>query len=170
MPASDQGAIEFYKRQADGSETVVSPEIYELLTSAQQGPIRYFQRERPRLAELEVWAEGDEILTGALARGGYGTATQTAAINNLIDGQIESKVQFLYSFGRGSFKDPEGILFFDLGAFYWIDAFRLAYGGSTFRDYRLDFPTAALKLTAALSGSPGGRAYRLETSRPLLAA
>ena len=156
LPASDQGAIEFYKRQADGSETVVSPEIYELLTAEQQGPIRYFQRERPRLAELEIWAEGDEILTGTLARGGYGTATQTAAINNLIDGQIESKVQFLYSFGRGSFKDPEGIVFFDLGAFYWIDAFRMAYGGSPFRDYRLDFSDGSLEADGTLKWTTTG--------------
>ena len=156
LPASDQGAIEFYKRQADGSETVVSPEIYELLTAEQQGPIRYFQRERPRLAELEVWAEGDEILTGTLARGGYGTATQTAAINNLIDGQIESKVQFLYSFGRGSFKDPEGIVFFDLGAFYWIDAFRMAYGGSPFKDYRLDFSDGSLEADGTLKWTTTG--------------
>ncbi|MXW77814.1 MAG: hypothetical protein F4Z57_02270 [Gemmatimonadetes bacterium] len=156
LPASDQGAIEFYKRQADGSETVVSPEIYELLTAEQQGPIRYFQRERPRLAELEVWAEGDEILTGTLARGGYGTATQTAAINNLIDGQIESKVQFLYSFGRGSFKDPEGIVFFDLGAFYWIDAFRMAYGGSPFKDYRLDFSDGSLEADGSLKWTTTG--------------
>ncbi len=156
LPADDQGAIEFYKKQVDGSETVVSPEIYELLTSAQQGPIRYYRKERPRLAELEVWAEGDEILTGTLARGGYGTATQTAAINNLIDGQIESKVQFIYSFGRGSFKDPEGIVFFDLGAFYWIDAFRLAYGGSTFRDYRLDFSDGSLEADGSLKWVTGG--------------
>ena len=134
----------------------MSPEIYELLTAEQQGPIRYFQRERPRLAELEVWAEGDEILTGALARGGYGTATQTAAINNLIDGQIESKVQFLYSFGRGSFKDPEGIVFFDLGAFYWIDAFRLAYGGSPFKDYRLDFSDGSLEADGSLKWTTTG--------------
>ena len=156
LPTSDRGAIEFYKKQADGSETVVSPEIYELLTAEQQGPIRYFQRERPRLAELEVWAEGDEILTGALARGGFGAATQTAAINNLIDGQIESKVQFLYSFGRGSFKDPEGIVFFDLGAFYWIDAFRMAYGGSTFRDYRLDFSDGNLEADGSLKWTTAG--------------
>ena len=156
LPASDQGAIEFYKRQIDGSETVVSPEIYELLTAEQQGPIRYFQRERPRLAELEVWAEGDEILTGTLARGGYGTATQTAAINNLIDGQIESKVQFLYSFGRGSFKNPEGIVFFDLGAFYWIDSFRLAYGGSPFKDYRLDFSDGSLEADGSLKWTTTG--------------
>ena len=156
LPASDRGAIEFYKRQIDGSETVVSPEIYELLTAEQQGPTRYFQRERPRLAELEVWAEGDEILTGTLARGGYGTATQTAAINNLIDGQIESKVQFLYSFGRGSFKDPEGIVFFDLGAFYWIDAFRLAYGGSPFKDYRLDFSDGSLEADGSLKWTTTG--------------
>ena len=156
LPANEQGAIEFYKRQTDGSETVVSPEIYELLTAERQGPIRYFQRERPRLAELEVWAEGDEILTGTLARGGYGTATQTAAINNLIDGQIESKVQFLYSFGRGSFKDPEGIVFFDLGAFYWIDAFRMAYGGSPFKDYRLDFSDGGLEADGSLKWTTTG--------------
>ena len=156
LPADDQGAIEFYKKQADGSETVVSSEIYELLTAERQGPIRYFQRERPRLAELEVWAEGDEILTGTLARGGYGTATQTAAINNLIDGQIESKVQFLYSFGRGSFKDPEGIVFFDLGAFYWIDAFRMAYGGSPFKDYRLDFSDGSLEADGSLKWTTTG--------------
>jgi hypothetical protein len=154
--ASDQGAIEYYKNQADGGETVVPQEIYELLDAERRGPVRYFQREHPRLAELEVWTEGDEILSGTLARGGFGTATQTVAINALIDGQIESKVQFLYSFGRGSFKDPEGIVFFDLGAFYWIDAFRMAYGGSTFRDYRLDFSDGSLEADGSLKWTTGG--------------
>ncbi len=157
LTIADRGAIEYYKQQADGGETVVPQEIYELLDADRRGPIRYFQRERPRLAELEVWAEGDEILSGTLARGGFGTATQTVAINALIDGQIESKVQFLYSFGRGSFKDPEGIVFFDLGAFYWIDAFRMAYGGSTFRDYRLDFSDGLLEADGSLKWTTGGR-------------
>ena len=155
LPA-DRGAVEYYKAQVDGSESVVPQAIYELLEAERQGPIRYFQRERPRLAELEVWTEGDEILTGTLARGGFGTATQTAAINALIDGQIESKVQFLYSFGRGSFKDPEGSVFFDLGAFYWIDAFRMAYGGSPFRDYRLDFSDGSLEADGSLKWITGG--------------
>ena len=156
LPAADQGVVEYYKAQIDGSESVVPQAIYELLEGERRGPIRYFQRERPRLAELEVWTEGDEILTGTLARGGSGTATQTAAINALIDGQIESKVQFLYSFGRGSFKDPEGAVFFDLGAFFWIDAFRMAYGGSTFRDYRLDFSDGSLEADGSLKWITGG--------------
>ena len=62
----------------------------------------------------------------------------------MIDGQIESKVQFIYTYGRGSLKSPEGEVLFDLGAFYWIDAFRMAYGGSRFSNYRLDFSDGTL--------------------------
>ena len=144
LAANERGEVDYFKLHADGRETLVTQEVHPQLEPGQQGPVRYYRAERPRLAELEVWVEGDEILTGALDRGGFGTATQTASINSLIDGQIESKVQFIYTYGRGSLKSPEGEVFFDLGAFYWIDAFRLAYGGSSFSDYRLDFSDGTL--------------------------
>ena len=34
-----------------------------------RGPIRYFRRELPRLAELEVWSEGDDIFKETLSPG-----------------------------------------------------------------------------------------------------
>lgn len=144
LAAGERGEVDYFKRHANGRETLVPQEVHRQLEPDQQGSVRYYRIERPRLAELEVWAEGDEILTGALDRGGFGTASQTASINSLIDGQIESKVQFIYTYGRGSLKSPEGQVLFDLGAFYWIDAFRMAYGGSRFSNYRLDFSDGTL--------------------------
>jgi hypothetical protein len=150
LSAGDRGTVDYAKKLFGDRETLVEQSVYDRLEEGRRGSIRYYRAERPRLAELEVWSEGDEILTGVLERGGFGTATQTVAINALIDGQIESKVQFIYSFGRGSLKAPEGEVFFDLGAFYWIDAFRLAYGGSTFTDYRLDFSDGSLEADGSL--------------------
>ena len=49
----------------------------ERLDDERRGSIRYYHKERPRLAELEILSEGDEILSGMLERGGFGTATQT---------------------------------------------------------------------------------------------
>ena len=117
LPIGEQGAIDYFKKLAGGRETLVEQKIFERLDADRRGAIRYYRQERPRLAELEVWAEGDEILSGMLERGGYGTATQTASISNMIDGEIESRVQFITRFGRGSLNSPEGGVLFDLGAF-----------------------------------------------------
>ena len=73
LAASEQGAVDYFKLHANGRETLVPQEVHRQLEPEQQGSVRYYRIERPRLAELEVWAEGDEILTGALDRGGFGT-------------------------------------------------------------------------------------------------
>ena len=150
LPSAEQGAIDYFKLLSGNRETPVEQSVYDRLEAERRGSIRYYRKERPRLAELEVLAEGDEILSGMLDRGGFGTATQTASISNMIDGEIESKVQFITTFGRGSLTSPEGNVFFDLGAFYWIDAFRMGYGGSVFSDYRLDFSDGSLEADGSL--------------------
>ena len=144
LPAADRGQIEYYKRLLDGHETVVGAEIYPLLDEERRGSIRYFRREHPRLAELEVWTEGDEIVVGTLGRGGSVSASQATALTTLFDGDIVSKASFLQAFGQ--LRDPEGELFFDLGSFFWIDASRFAFAksGEHFRDYRLDFSDGTL--------------------------
>ena len=70
LPSEDRGIIEYSKRQADGREIVVKQEVYEALDPQRRGTIRYFRRERPRLAELEVWTQGDDLASGALRRNG----------------------------------------------------------------------------------------------------
>ena len=153
LSAGEQGAIDYFKKLAGGRETLVEQKVFERLDADRRGAIRYYRKERPRLAELEVLAEGDEILSGMLERGGSGTATQTASISNMIDGQIESRVQFITRFGRGSLNSPEGGVLFDLGAFYWIDAFRIAYAGGAFQAYHLDFSDGSLEADGSLKWS-----------------
>jgi hypothetical protein len=141
LAPGDQGAVEYYKRLADGREIQVDPDIYQDLPARRQGSIRYFRRERPRLAELEVWTEGDEILSGTLARGGSASAPlQTLSLGGFIDGDLESFSQpILGVVSLGAQNDRE--IFFDLGSFFWIDSQRLAYGPfrTSFGDYHLEF-------------------------------
>ena len=73
LAEADQGAIDYFKHQPDGREAVVKQTLYEQLEPERQGPVRYYRRERPRLAELEVWTEGDEIADGDLV--GHDQAT-----------------------------------------------------------------------------------------------
>ncbi len=162
LPAGEQGAIDYFKKLTGGRETLVEQRVFERLDADRQGTIRYYRKERPRLAELEILTEGDEILSGMLERGGFGTATQTASISNMIDGEIESRVQFITRFGRGSLNSPEGGVLFDLGAFYWIDAFRIAYAGGAFQAYHLDFSDGSLEADGSLKWSVA--VNRTETS------
>ncbi|MBI2505871.1 MAG: hypothetical protein HYW07_21870 [Candidatus Latescibacteria bacterium] len=141
LAAGDQGAVEYYKRLADGREIQVDQDIYQDLPAQRQGSIHYFRGERPRLAELEVWTEGDEILSGTLARGGTASAPlQTLSLGGFIDGDLESFSQpFVGVVSLGAENDRE--IFFDLGSFFWIDSQRLAYGPfrTSFGDYHLEF-------------------------------
>lgn len=148
LAAADRGGIEYYKRLPDGRETAIDVEIYSLLDEERRGSIRYFRREHPRLAELEVWAEGDEILIETLARGGTVSATQTTSLNAMFDGDVVSKGALVQGFG--SVRDPEGELSFDLGSFFWIDTYRIIFAGGFFVDYRLDFSDGNLAADGSL--------------------
>ena len=81
MLPEDQGLIEYRKRQIDGREIVVKREVYEVLQPEQQGGVHYFRRERPRLAELEVWTDGDDLAGGSLRRSGSISTTVPGSIN-----------------------------------------------------------------------------------------
>ena len=139
----DAGAIDYVKRLSNGGEVTLAPEDYERLDEALQGGIRYFRRERPRLAELEVWSPGDDLASGVIRRRGAIVNTAPTSVNplNLIDGNIESQEKM-----RLSNADPNRLtdeLFIDLGSFFWISGFRLAGGRGSARarswyDYRLD--------------------------------
>lgn len=163
LPAADRGAILYHKRLPNGNEAAVKKEVYDRLEASRQGPVRYFVRERPRLAELEVWAEGDEILINTVERGGMVTSTQSLALASLFDGNVLSFSEVIFIFSPGQLKSPEGEVFFDMGASFWIDAFRMALGARqrNFEGYRLDFSNGereadgSLKWTsaAAVSGA-----------------
>ena len=70
LPEEDKGAVEYTKLLNNGQLLVVPEENYLLLSEESRGPIRYYSRERPRLAELEIWEEGEDLARGLLDRGG----------------------------------------------------------------------------------------------------
>ncbi len=145
LEADLRGAVLYYKLQPDGREVVVDKELYDALEVERRGSVRYYRRERPRLAELEVWNKGDELVSGILARGGAitTTATQPLALRKFIDGDLETFNRIFYSV-VSAVADPDLELVFDLGSFYWIDTYRLAYNGGMFPSYRIDFSDGSL--------------------------
>ena len=138
LAEADRGAIDYFKRQPDGREAVVKQTLYEQLEPERQGPVRYYRRERPRLAELEVWTEGDEIAGDAIARGGFISSNRNLNVASFLDSDL-STFSFL------QFDDLDMEIVSDLGAHFWIDTHRQFYhiGGSaassSFPSYKLDF-------------------------------
>lgn len=162
LAPADTGTVEYYKKLADGSQLQVPEETYfERLAVEDRGDIRYYRRERPRLAELEVWSEGDDIAHGTLRRGG--TITSPDARNGaiLLDDDVDSAhLLDLYKDPKLGFA-PTSNVFFDLGSFFWIDAQRMTYtftdnDAHTFGDYSLEIsdgskePDGSLKWTVAV--------------------
>lgn len=140
-----RGAIQYFKRQPDGREVPVDSDLYDILDADRRGSVRYFRRELPRLAELEVWNEGDELTAGILARGGVisTNAKQPLALTKFVDGDLATFNRIFYGVSS-AVADPELELVFDLGSFYWVDTFRLVYNGGLFPSYRMDFSDGTL--------------------------
>ncbi|MBM3276758.1 MAG: hypothetical protein FJY95_01570 [Candidatus Handelsmanbacteria bacterium] len=144
LPAAERGAVEYYKRLGAGQEVAVRPEVFAQLDEQRRGAVRYFRRERPRLAELEVWSEGDELLAGTFERRGSVALPGGEDVNlrSFVDGDLVTDSNLII--GKVvQVADPERSLIFDLGSTFWVDTQRMAYGRGLYRgsmaDYRLDF-------------------------------
>ena len=70
LPQEQQGSVEYYLLNALGGEIQVDPADYERAGPERQGRRVYYQRERPRLADIEVWTQGDNVALGVLDSGG----------------------------------------------------------------------------------------------------
>ncbi len=157
LPAGERGAIEYYKHLRNGGELQVDQDVYEMLSAEKQAGIRHFRRERPRLAEIEVWGEGDEILSGTVTRGGFISTTEPGvSLGPFIDGRRETSSIIVWGVGGWTGATTEinnRELVFDLGTFYWVDTHLLAYGGrnlNSFGDYRIEVSDGAVAADGSL--------------------
>ena len=128
LPEDDKGAVVHHKLQRDGRLTELSEADYLRLPAGQQGEILHYRKERPRLADIEVWTEGDNVLPAIYKRGGEISGNANLNYGRLVDG-------FVGSFTEVNLGN-EGYILFDLGATFWLDAYRLMYGGVTNRERR----------------------------------
>ena len=153
----DVGAVEYTKVLSSGGEIVISQDDYERLDEARRGPIRYFRKERPRLAELEVWGPGDDLAEGALRRSGSIVNTSPTSVSALllIDGDIESSDKMSLSSPDANRLADE--VFIDLGSFFWIDSGKLAGGsfgqsiGVSWFDYRMQLSDGSREVDGGLA-------------------
>jgi len=127
LSVEDQGGIDYHIVNATGSETKVEEDIFSQVDPQRQGRLIYYQRERPRLADIEVWSQGDNIALGIVDGGGSVDLTGTFAGTPGFDGRYESNYLQLVWSPDPRF-DNRGVLTLDLGARFWLNYFRMVGG------------------------------------------
>ena len=114
--------MDYFRVTVAGREIAVLPATYALLPEVERGPVRYYRRERPRLAEVEVIELGDNVV--ALTQ--RELFQDQTLLGNLLKRQLTDGLHSS-SFDLRVY-DPlknENQLEVDLGAKYWIDRVRL---------------------------------------------
>lgn len=125
LPADDQGAIDYYVWDALGGERQTDAESYARVEPDRRGRRQFYRRERPRLAEVEVWAQGDNVALGILEGGGSADLPGSFTVERGFDGLYDT--YFTQGLWRPEeHEDPNRwVLTVDLGAAYWLNYLRL---------------------------------------------
>ena len=145
LASDERGAVVHHRRTALGWERPVDPATYELLDSERRGPIRYYRREIPRLAEIEVWSIGDDIGLGLRERGGHVEAPGHYNPMLAFDGDFTTHWATHYF----PHKENNGGFLADLGAVFWVDEIRII---NTLNVHKYTLPGYVIE------GSDGSRA------------
>ena len=145
-----------------------------------QGPVIYYRREQPRLAEIEVWTVGENIGIGLIERGGSVTSfDNNGAEPAVVDGDFFGEVLYWPAVGMFDIKkvlpsqpvDFERQLLINLGGAFFLDNIRvlqLAPKGSSarpFPQYRLQISDGSTNAGGALAWTTVGAVKGLDIGR-----
>ena len=108
-----RGTIDYIRITPAGEEKLIDRVGYEKLDPALRGSIRYYRREVPRVTEVEVWSVGDNVILGALERGG------SSDLPVIADGDFGTFSRLPRTEERITGVEM------DLGTTFWIDTVRL---------------------------------------------
>jgi hypothetical protein len=168
LSAADRGEMLYFRREASGYEREVDQAEYQGIVDAdRRGAVKYYRREHPRLAEVEVWTMGDNISLGMLGRGGrilgYGSlGNEVRAVDGDYNTLLSTQV------GVGTFgedpstmvlRDPERNLFLDLATWYWVNRVLVVYSRSGDSRFSLPFPSYAVTLSDGSVAPDGSLVY-----------
>ncbi len=163
-----QGDIEYFRQEASGRLRLLEGrEDWDALENTdKQGPIIYYRKELPRLAEIEVWSIGDNIGIGVLERGGSVTSFENnGAEGVVVDGDIYSTVTTPYWPAQGGYNpdrllpsEPpivERELIIDLAGAFFLDNIRTLQASSSppgaFRAYRIQLSDGSTNAGGSLA-------------------
>ena len=164
LPGSQQGAIEYYRREQSGREAKISAAEYEAIDPARQGPIRYFRRELPRIAEIVVLTEGDNVNIGLAERGGSAIVETSGGIFKDIGATVSDGI---YATGHnGSIFGYEIYDYLeDLGALFWVDSMHfLTDGASAIDEFFVDISDGTRAPDGSISYTRVGESSRRSTA------
>jgi len=147
LPFEDLGTIDFFRQTATGRQIRVDEETYVELPEEEKGPVRYYRRERPKLAEVEVYSLGDNIVT-LTQRQLFQDVNLFENIQRqlLTDGFLRSG----YPIAVFNPLKDRGQLEIDLGARFWLDNIRLLSLGDPPVAYQLRVSDGSLEPTGEL--------------------
>ena len=126
LPVARRGAKVYQRLTAGGllvelqddTDGLSAPDKYEGLPEEKQGPILYFAKEVPRIAEVQVWAKGDNYALQPEQRAGAsfehgGLGAPELATDGLYDSEWQANTW--------SPVYVKGTAWYDLGAVFWVD-------------------------------------------------
>ena len=125
LPQEQRGAL-IYQRQTAGGLLVeiedsadqTAAEKYQNLPEEKRGPLLYYSKEVPRIAEVQVWAKGDNYALQPERRGGASFENGGLGAPNLsTDGLYDSE----WVANTWSPVYLKGTAWYDLGAVFWVD-------------------------------------------------
>ena len=181
LPPEQQGDVEYFRLDTLGRPRLLhGKEAWDILAGTdRQGPVAYYRRERPRLAEVEVWTIGDNIGTGVLQRGGtLKSASNNGAEAAVVDGDFFGEVAYWSAVGGYNPNamspyepvDQERQLVIDLGGAFFLDNIRIlqmnALVGNTdpFPQYRIQLSDGSTNAGGSLAWKTVGVADHLDIS------
>ncbi len=129
-----QGTVEYFRQTVIGRQILIDEQTHRDLPAEERGQVRYFRRERPRLAELEVYTIGDNVvnLTQRI-RNRDASIFDNLLLSLVTDGFFRSFFP-LRVYDR--VRDRNQLLV-DLGARFWLDRVRLVSAEGPLSAYQL---------------------------------
>ena len=129
LPEDRRGGIDYYVLTALGGEIQRDEETYHRVGPERQGRRVYYQRERPRLADIEVWCQGGNLGLGFIDGGGSAEMVGPYTPLELgFDGVYDTSYFQTYHFSANEVSNSDywnrGLLTLDLGAVFWLDQLR----------------------------------------------
>ena len=125
LPQEQRGAIVYQRQTAGGllvelqsDDNLTAEEKYQALPEEKRGPILYYSKEVPRIAEVQVWAKGDNYALQPERRGGASFENGGLGAPNLsTDGLYDSE----WVANTWSPIYDKGTAWYDLGAVFWVN-------------------------------------------------
>ena len=125
LPQEQRGALVYQRQTAGGlfielqdDTNQTAGEKYQTLPEEKRGLVLYYSKEVPRIAEVQVWAKGDNYALQPEKRGGASFENGRLGAPHLAtDGLYDSEWQA----NTWSPIYDKGTAWYDLGAVFWVD-------------------------------------------------